>query len=72
MNGDNIGPLAVGLVVGAAIGATLGILFAPKPGRETRAQIKEKAVEIMEKAKDKAAEMRHVVACKIDKTGENC
>jgi gas vesicle protein len=83
MNRDSIGPLAIGLLVGAAIGATFGILYAPKSGRETRALIKDKTVEVVDKAKEKAAEivdrakekasdLRHTVACKIDKDGENC
>jgi gas vesicle protein len=72
MDRTSIGPLAIGFAVGAVIGAALGMLYAPKPGRETRAQIKEKASEIIEKAKDKAAEIKHTVACKIDKNGENC
>jgi gas vesicle protein len=83
MDRTSIVPLAIGVVVGAAIGAALGILYAPKSGKETRAQIKDKASEviektkdkaseIIEKAKDKASDIRHTVACKIDKDGENC
>lgn len=39
-------------VVGAGIGAGLGILFAPKKGSETRRELKEKADELIAKAKD--------------------
>ncbi|HOP65652.1 MAG TPA: YtxH domain-containing protein [Bacilli bacterium] len=39
-------------VAGAAIGAGLGILFAPKKGSETRQELKEKLEELLEKAKD--------------------
>ena len=38
--------------VGAGIGAGLGILFAPKKGSETRKELKEKADELINKAKD--------------------
>ena len=39
-------------VAGAAIGAGLGILFAPKKGSETRKELKEKMDELLNKAKD--------------------
>ena len=68
-NGSGV---AIVLFTGLAIGAIFGILFAPKSGKETRAQIKETASDIIEKAKDKASEMRHTVACKIDDNPDNC
>ena len=39
-------------IAGAAIGAGLGILFAPKKGSETRRELKEKMDELVNKAKD--------------------
>lgn len=38
--------------LGALVGGTLGILFAPKPGKETRKELKEKIDDLVEKAKD--------------------
>ena len=38
-----------GLVVGALVGAAAGILFAPKPGRESRGIVGAKAGEIRNK-----------------------
>ena len=40
-----------GAVVGGLIGMVLGILYAPKSGKETRAEIAKTAEELTEKAK---------------------
>jgi gas vesicle protein len=41
-----------GLVVGGLIGAVIGILYAPKSGKETREEIGRKADELLTKAKE--------------------
>ena len=46
-------PISESAFVGAAIGLAVGFLYAPRPGREMRATIREKA----EEAKDKAEEI---------------
>ena len=54
-------------VVGAGIGAGLGILFAPKKGSETRRELKEKADELISKAKDvKIEDVKELIEEKID------
>ena len=52
----------IGMIMGAAVGLAVGFLYAPKPGSETRAMLKEKASHateeakhIIEKAKEKAS-----------------
>ena len=40
------------LLLGAAIGASLGILFAPKKGSETRKELKNKMVDLVSSAKE--------------------
>ena len=40
------------LFLGAAIGASLGILFAPKKGQETRHALKKKMLELIDDAKE--------------------
>lgn len=39
-------------ILGAGIGACLGVLFAPKSGKETRKELKEKMDDLIAKAKD--------------------
>ncbi|RPH29755.1 YtxH domain-containing protein [bacterium] len=41
-----------GFVVGGLIGAALGILYAPKSGKETREGIQHSAEELLERAKE--------------------
>ena len=38
-----------GLLVGGAIGAVTALLFAPRPGEETRAEIRDKAMELRDR-----------------------
>jgi len=41
-----------GVLIGGVIGAVMGILYAPKSGRETREDISRKAEELVAKAKE--------------------
>ena len=49
---DRTGDLFKGLVIGGLIGAALGILFAPKSGKETREDIGRRTEELISKAKE--------------------
>ncbi|MBP1646717.1 MAG: putative gas vesicle protein [Bacteroidetes bacterium] len=40
--------LMIGLLAGGALGASIALLYAPKPGRKLRAELKEKADTLME------------------------
>ena len=72
--------LVIGLLVGTAIGMAIGFLYAPRPGRETRTLIrekatgaKEKAEEIIEEAKERAKKIiadARGKAADISKEGE--
>jgi gas vesicle protein len=46
------GDFTAGLVVGGLIGVLIGILYAPKSGKETREEIGRKADELLSKAKE--------------------
>jgi len=48
----SFGAFLVGFVVGGLVGAAVALLYAPQSGEETRAYIKDKSIEL----KDKAAE----------------
>ena len=51
--------------LGAAVGATLGVLFAPKSGKETRKELKAKAEELLKKAKEiDIVEVKDKIVCK--------
>ena len=47
------GKTALGLLAGVAIGATLGILFAPDKGSETRRKLNEQGKKFADDVKDK-------------------
>ena len=51
-NTDTTTGFVIGLGVGAVVGIAIGILYAPRPGEETREILMEKAEEIKEKAAD--------------------
>ena len=58
-------------LAGAAIGATLGVLFAPKAGSETRQELAEKIKELMEKVKEiDANEVKENITNKINEIKE--
>lgn len=50
------GGLITGIIVGGAIGSVASLLFAPKKGSETRAEVAEKGKELFGEGKSKAEE----------------
>ena len=49
----NSGKLLTGVLIGAAAGAILGVLFAPDKGSETRGKISKKGSDLKNSVKDK-------------------
>ena len=54
-----------GLILGAVIGAAVALLYAPQPGTETRRMVKEKALEVKEKAAKAANKIKESVSSVI-------
>jgi gas vesicle protein len=49
---DSFGAFLVGFIVGGLTGAVVSLLYAPQSGEKTRAVIKEKAIELVDKTTD--------------------
>jgi len=63
MNADKTTGIGVGMLLGAAVGVAVGMLYAPHSGKETRHMLvekadeaKHKAEEMMQKARGKSSE----------------
>src|SRR5690242_21186800 len=54
---DEFGAFLVGFVVGGLTGAVVALLFAPQSGEETRALIKDKSIEIRDRAATSAEDL---------------
>jgi gas vesicle protein len=54
----DFGNFLIGFVVGGLIGAAAALLLAPQSGEETRALIKEKSIELRDKAVETAEDAR--------------
>jgi gas vesicle protein len=63
MNG---GKMILGLLVGVAAGALLGVLFAPEKGTDTRRKISQKSKDFVDEVKNKYDEFVKGVNEKID------
>jgi gas vesicle protein len=49
---ESKGSFLIGLLAGSVIGAVIALLYAPKPGKELRADIKTKTADVMENSEE--------------------
>lgn len=57
-NGD-FGAFLAGFMIGGLVGAAVALLMAPQSGEETRTLIRDKSIELKDKATETAEEARH-------------
>jgi gas vesicle protein len=62
MNRETSNGFLSGLILGAVVGAAVALLYAPQPGTETRRMVKEKALEVKEKAAKAASKIKESVS----------
>jgi len=67
----NSGKLISGLLIGAAAGAILGVLFAPDKGTETRRKISKKSTDLSDGLKEKFNEFVDSVSNRYDDVKES-
>lgn len=64
------GDLLVGLLVGAAIGAGVALLYAPRPGAELRSVVGQKAGEIVNKGREMIRQSGQKEAAALPEEGQ--
>jgi gas vesicle protein len=65
MDRDTSSGFFSGLLIGAVLGAAVALLYAPQPGTETRRLVKEKALEVKEKAAKAASKIKESVVSAV-------
>jgi gas vesicle protein len=76
-NDNTFGSFLAGILIGGLVGAAAALLLAPQSGEETRAQIKEKSIEIrdraettLEDAKSKASQSVEYTRARVDELSQ--
>jgi gas vesicle protein len=63
---NNISKIVISVAAGAAVGATLGILFAPERGSELRKRIADRSRKIAQRGKKLAEEVKEKFEVKVN------
>ncbi|GEM_PF-602192 len=61
--------MAVGLAIGGAVGVAAGILYAPKPGKETREELCRRSREAWHKLSEDISHTGHYLASRAEDVG---
>ena len=69
-NKSGAGKFALGALLGIAAGAIVGLLTAPKSGKETRADLANKANELKDAATQKATDVKQAAQDGFDATAD--
>jgi gas vesicle protein len=64
------GKVFLGIIAGVAVGAMLGILFAPDNGWNTRKRISKKAEDVTDDLREKFDEFLDTISVKVDEAKE--
>ena len=63
--------VATGVVIGVAVGGALGLLFAPRPGRELRADLRDRAEQTLDDLQNAAGTLAERTREVAARTREN-
>jgi gas vesicle protein len=69
-NGSSVGTIILSFVAGAAVGAGVGLLLAPKTGKELRDQIADLAEDAVDRIKDYTTEAQNKIKSTIEEGKE--
>jgi gas vesicle protein len=64
------GKVFLGIIAGVAVGAMLGILFAPDKGWNTRKRLSKKAEDVADDLREKFDEFLDTISVKVDEAKE--
>lgn len=64
------GDFLAGVIIGGLIGLTLGVLFAPDAGEQTRTVVRDRAMDTMERVRDAGDRLREGVGRVRESVGQ--
>ncbi len=65
-DGDEFGAFLIGFIIGGLTGAAIALIMAPQTGEETRAVIRDRAIELRDKAQETAQTVQDQVGSQAD------